>query len=71
MNDEQLNQVVSQLCLDRSGKDQYVVRYGQMRSSMFIILDGQVSVWQPIKPRALLKPLQKLRIKMLKAVERT
>ena len=62
---------MDKLCLDRAGKEQYIVRYGQMRSSMFFIIDGRVSVWQPANLKAMLKPLQSLRHKIKKAVERT
>ena len=46
------------------------MRYGQTRSSLFIILDGEASVWIPVKPRQLLKPLQKLRAKIMQSVQR-
>ena len=57
-----------QMNLERISKEHYVFQYGQQPSKYYIILEGQVSMWTPVKPRNMLKPLLKLRRKIVETV---
>ena len=45
-----------------------MIRHGQAASQFFIILDGTCSIWQPVRPQAMLKPLHRLRLKLQEAI---
>ena len=42
---------MAELGLERASKDKYVVKYGDTESQLFIVLDGSLSVWEPVKIR--------------------
>ena len=65
----QLSLVMAELGLERASKDKYVVKYGDTDSQFFIVLDGSLSVWEPVKIRQMLKPLHNLRLKLIEAIE--
>ena len=69
MKDDQCIKVMSMLHSQRVSNGKYVFNYGDEASQFYVVLDGTVSEWQPIKLRNMFKPLLKLRSKVKKAIE--
>ena len=53
----------------RVSNGKYVFKHGDEASQFYIVLDGIVSAWEPVKLRNMLKPILKLRQKAKKAIE--
>ena len=66
---QNLSPLLALFQLEHSTKDKYIIRYGQAASSFFIILDGTVSLWSPVRPQAMLKPLHHFRVKLKEAIQ--
>ena len=64
-----LSPLLAHFHLEHSTKDKYVIRHGQAASSFFVILDGTVSLWSPVRPQAMLKPLHHFRVKLQEAIQ--
>ena len=58
MKKNELTRVMAQFQLESAEDDKYIVRYGEDRSSFFIVIQGELSAWKPIKPEGLLKSLK-------------
>lgn len=69
MKDEQCIKVMSKLHSQRVSNAKYVFRHKDEPSQFYVVLDGTVSEWQPIRLRNMLKPILKLRQKAKKAIE--
>ena len=42
-------------------KDNYLIRHGTDGDAFYIILEGEVSIWEPVAPRDIVKPLLKFK----------
>ena len=69
MKDESCRKVMSMLHSQRVSNGKYVFKHGDEASQFYIVLDGIVSAWEPVKLRNMLKPILKLRQKAKKAIE--
>ena len=56
-----MRQIVTNMGHTRYLKDKYMIKCNDIAEEFFIVLEGHVSVWVPIKPKMALKPLHKLR----------
>ena len=54
--------------LERKSCGTYVLTYNDMPESFYIILEGRVSIWTPVKPKAMLRTLKKLQKKVEVAI---
>lgn len=64
----QLKNVVQQLHYMQIDAGKEVVKYGSKAENFYIIIEGSVSVWVPVDPADMIKPLQKFKQKIKSAV---
>ena len=55
----ELNEVCSGLEYRVVNKDSFVINYGEQGDLFYIILKGKVSVWQPVPPDQMRRPMKR------------
>lgn len=68
MKQKQLKKVAQALQYKDLKSCNYLIKYGQEGDDFFIILDGEVSVWVPVAPADIVKPLEKFKEKVKSAI---
>ena len=68
MKPQELNQVVKKLVHKKVDKNSYVIKYGDIGDEFLIVTKGEVSVWLPVDPTEMLKPLKKFKEKVKSAI---
>ena len=56
------------LSIKRYQKDAYVIKYGAIGDDFYITIKGSVSVWLPVEPAEIIKPLQKFKRRVKSAI---
>lgn len=68
LNHLQREEVLAQMGLERKSAGVFVLNYSDVADQFYIILEGKVSVWVPVKPKSMLHPLKKLQKKVEAAI---
>ena len=64
MRPNQLKKVAQKLNYQNSKAKNYLFKYGEEGEDFYIIIEGEVSVWVPVPPEQMIKPLEKFKEKV-------